>query len=449
MRQMTDIDVLVPTAAAAAAIALILEHGLRPVEDLPLWYVTEYVPLFRPAINLGDGAEGQFDLHWHAMQWSRQRSADDDFWAASLPVRLRGVDTRALCPADELLLAIMHGLQWGSSPTYRWVLDATMIARGLSGPVDFERLVTQARRRRVAPAVRAGLNYLREIAEVDIPPGALRALRVAAPLQRLELRAMGKQRGSRGAVGQAAARHGQYLRREVPPGTRLTPVGHLRLAGRRLGIQRASHLRFLLRGGRPGPGRPYVQTEPPIGTGACEPPPVPWGVPIELNDPGTVRKHCMYGMWFPEAWGCWIAGREARLALTLPEPADSALLLELVAGVAEACPRQGLQILLDGEQVASVVFDGDRLVHSEVVVLPAALVQHRSRLDIVLRVPKAASPARIGTGDDLRPLGVFLERLALRPVLGCSPGQRLCLGVGTGDERMLAGGWTVAGSAGR
>ena len=338
IRQMTDIDVLVPTAAAAAAIELIVEHGLRPVEELPLWYVTEYVPLFRPAINLSDGAEGQLDLHWHATSWCCHPNADEDFWAASLPVQLRGVATRALCPADELLLTILHGLRWAPRPVYRWVVDATMIARGLSGPVDFDRLVKQARRRRVAPAVLAGLLYVREIAEVEIPDAALRDLRAAAPLQRLELRAASKEPSQRGALGRLVAQHGQYVRREIAPGGRVTPVTHLRLTGRRLGgMRRAGDLRHLLRGGRPGPGRPYVETEAPIGTGACAPPSVPWGGSIDFGDPATVRQHCLHGMWYPAAWGCWIAGREARMAFTLPARPDSSLLLKLEAGVATSC----------------------------------------------------------------------------------------------------------------
>ena len=451
MRQMSDIDVLVPPAAAAAAVEVILDHGLHTVEDLPLWYVTDYLPLFRPGVNFSDGAEGQLDLHWHALRSSCHRAADEDFWAASVPVALRGVDSRALCPADLLLLVIMHGLRWSPTPTYRWVLDATLIARGVCGPVDFDRLAIQARRHRLAPAVRAGLRYLRRIAEVEVPDDTLRALLVVAPLQRLELRAQATQPSRRSVLGQAATVQGQYLRRRVPPGARVTPVTHLRLAGERLGIHRLADVRHLRPGGRPGPSRPYAETAAPIGTGSCAPPPVRWDVPLDFGDPGTAREHCRYGLWLPHGWGCWIAGREARLALTLPEPAGSSLLLELAAGgVSERGPRQRLHLLLHGEPVGSLVFDAGRPgVNGEAIVLPARIVRQRSCLELVLRVPDAASPARLGINDDQRILGVFLQRLTVRRPLRCPPGDHLAFGTGTEDERMLAGGWADAEPGGR
>jgi hypothetical protein len=447
MRQMSDIDVLVPTADAGAAIEVIVEHGLRPLEELPVWYVVEYLPLFREAINFSDSAEGQLDLHWHMTRWSGHATADEDFWAASAPVALRGVSTRALCPADELLHVIVHGLWWGRGPTYRWVLDAAMIAHGLCGPVDYERLVTQARRHRVAPAVRAGLLYLRQVAEIDVPPDALRSLRVAAPFQRLELRAGATRPSHRGAAGREAVVHGQYLRRQLPPGERVTPLRHLQLAARRRGVQRMRHLPG---GGRPGPGRPYVESEAPIGTGSCTPPPIGWDEPIDLTDPDAVRQHCLYGLWLPGESVCWIAGREARLAVELSSPPHSSLVLDLVAGVAPAAADQRLEVLLDDTRVATVSFGPDRQrVDPEVSVLPAELVGERSRIELVLRVPRARSPVRSGIGDDVRSLGVYLQRLSLRPPFHCPTGQSLALGTGTEDRRMLAGGWADPDPGGR
>jgi hypothetical protein len=450
MRQMTDIDVLVPTAQTGAAIELITEHGLKPVEGLPAWYAAEYMPLFRPSINVGDGAEGQLDLHWHVLHWSCHPRADDGFWAASVPVTLRGVRTRALCPADELLHVIVHGARWSEAPTYRWVLDAAQIARGLCGPVDFERLATQARRHRVAPAVREGLMYLRGIAEVDIPDDALRSLRIPAPFQRLELRLQATRPSQRGAVGRAAVVHGQYLRRQLPPGASAGPLTHARLAGRRLGVQHLGHVRYLPGGGRPGPSRPFVETEAPIGSGSCTPPPIGWDEPIDLADPDTVRRHCLYGLWFPEEWGCWIAGREARLAVALGSIPNSSLVLELGAGVAAASPDQRLEVLLDDRRVATVSFDAERRrVDAEQIVLPAELVGHRSRIELVFRAPDARSPIQSGTGEDMRPLGVFVQRLAFRPPFECPTGERLALGSGTKDRPMLAGGWSHPDPGGR
>ena len=177
------------------------------------------------------------------------------------------------------------------------------------------------------------------------------------------------------------------------------------------------------------------------------------GEPLEFGDQRAVRENCVYGLWRPEGWGCWIAGREARLgALKSPATPDLSLLLELAAGgmVAVGSPRQRLDVLIDRDPVASLVFDRALPgVDNEGIVLPAQLVRGRRHLEIVLRAPNAISPANLGTSEDQRILGAFLQRLTIRSPRQCELGQRLGLGVGEGDEQMLAGGWCGADPGGR
>src|SRR5437588_4923132 len=160
LRTLNDVDVLIPTDQRADAIAVLLERGFRPIGAVPPWYVRDYAPRFVPSHAFADDLNNQIDLHWHVLHSSCQPDADDDFWAAARSIELRSVSTSALSATDELLLVILHGLRWHQVPTYRWVLDAAQLARGAYGPVDFGRLVTQARKRRVTAALRAGLSYL-------------------------------------------------------------------------------------------------------------------------------------------------------------------------------------------------------------------------------------------------------------------------------------------------
>ena len=397
MRKMTDIDLLVPTDALAEACEIFAAQGMTMTDGKPMWWVTDYAPSFTMSLNFTNAAQGQLDLHWHVLRDSCAPGADREFWAGAVPIELRGVATRALCPADELLNLIVHGLTWAGSPTYRWILDATLVTRGLGGPVDYERLATQARRHRLAPIVLAGLRYLSRNFGVEVPAATLASLRVAAPLQRLELSGRTVRPSRRRALAQAAVLHGQYVRHRVPVGRRVTPLLHLRLACERLGIEQPAHLRYLRPGGRPGPGRPYLGSTAPLGTGTCSPPPVRWMTPLEFSKPGTVREHCLYGLCYPEGSGCFIAGREARVGLELPDPARSSLILELKGWglVHEHRPRQRLEALLDGERLARVTFDaGRRTVEAAAIVLPARLVKDRSRIDVVLRAPDARPSTR-------------------------------------------------------
>jgi hypothetical protein len=449
MRHMGDIDVLVPTDAIRTAVRVIQSHGLSSIEGLPAWYLSDYVPRVRASAGFSDGAEAHLDLHWHATCASCQDGADDEFWEAAVPVELRGFWTRAPCPADELLLVIVHGLRWAPSPGYRWALDAALIIRGARGQLDYERLALQANRRRVAPAVRTALAFLREVADVEVPRTAIRRLLVGAPMVRFELRAQSRTPRRRGVAGRAAVVHGEYLRRRLPLGAHATPIAHARLAAERLGLGRPSDLLRFRLGGRPGPGRPFTGVAAPIGTGASEPPPIAWGAPLELGDPESMRTHCMYGVYFPEGSGSWIAGHEARLALELPEPPSSTLLLELAArGLSGGRPGQRLQLLVGGRRLANFALASGG-AEPLVVALPEKLVRGRSRLELVFRSRDVTSPARLQIHDDPRPVGAFLQQLCLRPIACCSAGGRLRFGRGSEDGRMLVGGWGEAEASGR
>ena len=354
-RQMSDIDVLVPTDSLGAACAVLQDSGMAPAEDIPLWYVTDYAPQFKHSCNFRNRAEGQLDLHWHALKWSCHRDADAEFWAAAQPVRLGEVSSRALCPADELLIVILHGLRWSPTPSYRWILDAALLVRSEPEAIDYDRVLAQARRHRVTHATRSGLLMLRRVAELDVPDEALRALAQAAPLQRLELTAQATQPRWRRRVGRAASLHLQYLRRELAPGLPVSPRDHLRLAAERLGYERPRRVADVRVHGAPGPGRPFAEHGAPLGVGECTPPALPWGTAIDFGDPELVRAHCRYGMWLPADGSSWIAGREAALRIALPEMPSYPLVLELAAGgVSPATHRQRLEVRVGGELVGGV-----------------------------------------------------------------------------------------------
>ncbi len=450
-RQMSDIDVLVPTDSLGAACAVLQDSGMAPVEDIPLWYVTDYAPQFKHSCNFRNRAEGQLDLHWHALKWSCHRDADAEFWAAAQPVRLGEVSSRALCPADELLIVILHGLRWSPTPSYRWILDAALLVRSEPEAIDYDRVLAQARRHRVTHATRSGLLMLRRVAELDVPDEALRALAQAAPLQRLELTAQATQPRWRRRVGRAASLHLQYLRRELAPGLPVSPRDHLRLAAERLGYERPRRVADVRVHGAPGPGRPFAEHGAPLGVGECTPPALPWGTAIDFGDPELVRAHCRYGMWLPADGSSWIAGREAALRIALPEMPSYPLVLELAAGgVSPATHRQRLEVRVGGELVGGVELGPRRpSVEAERFVLPARLVRGRRHLEIELCTADPIVPARLGINDDARPLGVLIRNLTLRQPGLCPLAESIEFGVGGGEQPILAGGWAEQEPGGR
>jgi hypothetical protein len=188
LRPMTDTDVLVPTGQARPAIALLREQGWTPVG----WIVEAR----NPELTIGVHHAHEFrhpsgqtvDLHWHVLWECGAPDADDDFWAASVRLDLRGTLTRTLCRTDQLLHVCVHGARWSGAPSLRWAADAHMILHAPGIGIDWDRLVTQSRRRGLALPMRATLSLLAEILEAPVPPSVLTTLReIAVPwAQRLE-----------------------------------------------------------------------------------------------------------------------------------------------------------------------------------------------------------------------------------------------------------------------
>ncbi|HTA96326.1 MAG TPA: nucleotidyltransferase family protein [Solirubrobacteraceae bacterium] len=456
MRPMNDVDVLVPSDRTREAIECLRDLGLEPVGDVPAWYVADYAPRFVPSHGFRDEQDRQLDLHWNVLHASRQPDADDDFWAAAVPIELLGLRTRALCPADELLLVILHGLRWNAIPTYRWVLDAALLAQGVFGPIDYDRLVEQARKRRVTVALRAGLSYLHEIVDVPLPSGVLEALKSAraSPLERLELHIQTTQPRLRSRVQWEVLYHQQYLRHHLGLAEKPSLRRHLRLARRRLGVERFRQFSELGSGGCPGPSRPSSEMAAAVGKGAehaSSALPIAFGGPIDMDLTGLGRDYVAYGIWCPEAGGSWIAGREAKLVMPLERDARSSLLLEISAQgfLGAAHPKQRLEVLVNDCPVGALEVDVNRTLRRESLVIPYELVAGRQRLELTLRAPDAVSPARLGVADDDRRLGVFLRRLVVHEPRTSQIGSATMLGEGSGDECTLAGGWSDPEASGR
>lgn len=177
LRPMADVDVLVPWDDAHRALDLLEAAGWADVGG------HDRATLFRRYHGSGlvhpDG--GQLDLHWHLgtplLLPDDERASSDDFWAHAVPfaAATQGIDALTLAPTDMLLHVIAHGLWAGSASTVRWVADArVVIADGEA--IDWDRLVDQATRRRMAPLVADALRYLVTEVGAPVPPGAVAAL---------------------------------------------------------------------------------------------------------------------------------------------------------------------------------------------------------------------------------------------------------------------------------
>lgn len=175
VRPMDDVDVLVPVERAIDAIDVLSAIGWKPDhDDPPAWTRVHH------SLGFAGPSGGEVDLHWFSL-W--QPASDAELWRASLPLELAGVSTRAPCPADQLLLACVHGTPWSPLPPFRWIADAVTVVRSAGEQLDWERLVAEAERRQLTVATAAALDYLAGEFGMDVPPPVLGGLRAAPATQ--------------------------------------------------------------------------------------------------------------------------------------------------------------------------------------------------------------------------------------------------------------------------
>ena len=175
-RQMNDVDVLVPPARATEAVAVLRDLGAAP------WNT----PMPEKSVRVGhaeafrrpDGFE--IDLHWLS-HWLP--SDDEGLWSRAVPLEVGEVVSRAPAPTDLLVGVCGHGAAWAPEAPVRWAADAVTIMR--SGPVDWELLLREARRRRMSLPLADTLGWVREHLRAPVPEGLLDELRATLP-SRLE-----------------------------------------------------------------------------------------------------------------------------------------------------------------------------------------------------------------------------------------------------------------------
>ncbi|MGH9048213.1 MAG: nucleotidyltransferase family protein [Acidimicrobiia bacterium] len=178
LRRMTDADVMVPELQRDAALAVLAADGW----DVPSPQKLRRFPLqYAWGVKHSNGA--RLDLHWKApdelvVRGDEARSCDD-LWEASVEIDIAGVPARTLCPPDHLLHVTLHGLHWISHAQLRWVADAMTILA--SNAFDWDRLIHQARRRRLTWAMRNALSYLRFRVHGRVPQHAIDLLAATRP----------------------------------------------------------------------------------------------------------------------------------------------------------------------------------------------------------------------------------------------------------------------------
>lgn len=175
MRPMADCDVMIPEEQVATATNILKERNWRPLYVWPN-HLQEERRHYVHADTFVDQSGFVIDLHWHAISTCLEKGADNDFWNSAIPIQLDGIPTLALNSTDQLFHVCAHGgMRWDPLPGLRWVADAMMILNSRR-EIDWDRLVHQTEKRRLALPMKETLIYLHEEFAAPIPANVLQNL---------------------------------------------------------------------------------------------------------------------------------------------------------------------------------------------------------------------------------------------------------------------------------
>ena len=228
VRPMADADILIPSARARDALAVVNAAGWTPRDATATW-----PPRFTASQSFGDRLGLELDLHAHVLHECLSAEADDDFWACAEPLVVGGALTRALAPIDQLLHTIAHGHRRSTVPPIRWIADVVAIVRSCPGELDWDRLLAQTRVRHLNRIVGHGLRYVRDRFGIDVPARVIAALETApaSVTERMERWA----RSQPGTTRLVVETWCEYARAEGREPAWTGPLGFLRYTRDRLG----------------------------------------------------------------------------------------------------------------------------------------------------------------------------------------------------------------------
>lgn len=176
LRPFEDIDLLVPTAQAQPAFALLRRMGFLPCHFPGREITREYSGIIH-AVTMVNERGLVVDLHWHLLFECLNPNDDADFWGASQQLDKESDPLYVLCPTDQLFHACVHGCrhQVGGTniPPIRWVADALTIMAVAGERIDYRRLGQLARERQLGLTLKLTLGYLRDPWRATLPKSFL------------------------------------------------------------------------------------------------------------------------------------------------------------------------------------------------------------------------------------------------------------------------------------
>ena len=177
-----DVDIVVQRRHLERALDAVERSGwtsswdISPAEAHRLLRASRHSLPYRP----DDQDFEVLDIHASALFSNRCLDHDDTLWSRSTLVRFRGSPVHVPHPADQLIIACVHGLFFEQDPKpMDWVADCVDVLDAPAVRQDasfWDTVMSEAQRRELLPNLYAGLSFLRARLGQRVPDDVLAAL---------------------------------------------------------------------------------------------------------------------------------------------------------------------------------------------------------------------------------------------------------------------------------
>lgn len=148
----------------------------------------------------------------------------------------------------------------------------------------------------------------------------------------------------------------------------------------------------------------------------------PWGLLIDFSKYGNAHSYMTSGFAAAEEMLTWTDGKNVVLDLTVEQPeTDIRMTLRCFPFISgQKVALQEIHVYVNHHRLSFLeVFSSDFAMEDVIFDIPRELIPS-VRLNLQFFLPLAASPFELGSGDDLRRLGLAIESLCLAPRLAYS-----------------------------
>jgi len=180
LRQMVDIDILVPLATLEDAVAIVTGLGYRPLEPIDNLQACLRHHNHLPRFVKAGGTS--IEIHWTITQPNQTYTIPmDALWARAQSVTVAGVEVACLCPEDLLLHVCLHATYHHQlAQGIRFLCDIDAISERFAARFDWAQFEQRAQQWGWGAGVYLALQLAVDLLAVRVPPAVLLALKPTA-----------------------------------------------------------------------------------------------------------------------------------------------------------------------------------------------------------------------------------------------------------------------------